>query len=67
MSNQSFTQSLIEPKADLRTLVSPEKRKKDFFFFAFFLLFRFSHQKNQIRLFVFWENLRGANPALGFI
>ena len=63
MSNQSFTQSLIEPKADLRTLVSPEKRKKDFFFFAFC----FSHQKNQIRLFVFWENLRGANPALGFI
>ena len=36
MSNQSFTQSLIEPKADLRTLVSPEKRKKDFFFFFFF-------------------------------
>ena len=37
MSNQSITQSLIEPKADLRTLVSPEKRKKDFFFFAFSL------------------------------
>ena len=31
------------------------------------LLFCFSQQTNQIRLFIFWENLWRANPAFGFI
>ena len=52
-------------KADWHAIDSPKKRTDDLFFF--FLLFYSSRQTNQIRPFVFWENLWRANLLFGFI
>ena len=59
------TKGEIKPKADWRAVDFSKKRTNNFVLFA--LLFGFSQQTKQIRLFVFWENLWRANPAFGFI
>ena len=48
----------IKLKADLRGVESPKKRTNKFV--AFFAI-KSKRAKNQICLFVFWENLRRAN------
>ena len=53
------TKGQIKPKADLRAVDSPNKQTNERICFVCF-----SQQTNQIRLFVFWENLWRANPAL---
>ena len=52
----------IKPKADWCAVDSPKKPTKDFF-----SLFCFSQQKNQIRSFIFWENLRRTNLLLSVL
>ena len=67
----------IKPKADWRAIDCPKKRMNEFFFVCFALqsgntwnlkskfqvssISGLSRQKNQINLFVFWENLWRAN------
>ena len=60
-----LTKGQLKPKADLRAIDSPKELTDEFVLFAF-LLFT-ANKSNQIRLFVFYENLRCANPAFGFI
>ena len=48
----------IKPKADWHAIDSPQKRTDECLFLCFFTL---HGKKNQIRSFVFWENLRPAN------
>ena len=52
-------------KADWCAVDTPKKQTNKFVLFAF-LLFT-ANKTKQIRLFVFQENLRHANPAFGFI
>ena len=51
------TKGQLISKAIYGLLTSPKKRKDEFVLFAFYS----SRQANQIRPFVFWENLRLAN------
>ena len=53
----------IKPKADWHAIDSPKNVQIN----LFCLLFCFSQQTKQIHSFVFWKNLRRANPAFGFI
>ena len=58
-----ITKGQLISKADWRAIDLPKNERTN----LFCLLFYFLRQTNKIRSFIFWENLRRANPVFGFI